>query len=108
MGEGFTLLLMLGGMVAVFYFLAIRPQNKRRKEQQALIGALARGDEVVTAGGIVGRVTKVDEQYVQVVVDEESSNRMTFMKSSVSSQLPKGTIKTLLKQSPSKKAEDPA
>jgi preprotein translocase subunit YajC len=52
----------------VFYFLMIRPQQKRLKEQQAAIAAVKKGDQVVTAGGVVGRVTRVEEQFVEVEI----------------------------------------
>ena len=54
---GLINLIMLGGFVVIFYFLLIRPQNKRRKEHETLVGGLSKGDEVVTAGGIVGQIT---------------------------------------------------
>lgn len=86
-------LLMIVAMIAIFYFVGIRPQNKRRKEQQALVQSLGKGDEIVTIGGIVGKVTKVSDQYVQIETGDKT--QMIFMKTAVQSQLPKGTIKTL-------------
>lgn len=86
-------LLMIVAMIAIFYFVGIRPQNKRRKEQQALVQSLGKGDEIVTIGGIVGKVTQVSDQYVQIETGDKS--QMIFMKTAVQSQLPKGTIKTL-------------
>lgn len=86
-------LLMIVAMIAIFYFVGIRPQNKRRKEQQALVQALGKGDEIVTIGGIVGKVTQVSDQYVQIETGDKT--QMIFMKTAVQSQLPKGTIKTL-------------
>ena len=56
------------GMVAIFWFLIIRPQMKRQKEHQAKIAAVKKGDQVVTAGGLLGKVTKVDDQYVEVEI----------------------------------------
>lgn len=86
-------LLMIVAMIAIFYFIGIRPQNKRRKEQQALVQSLGKGDEIVTIGGIVGKVTQVSDQYVQIETGDKT--QMIFMKTAVQSQLPKGTIKTL-------------
>lgn len=86
-------LLMIVAMIAIFYFVGIRPQNKRRKEQQALVQSLGKGDEIVTIGGIVGKVTQVSDQYVQIETGDKT--QMIFMKTAVQSQLPKGTIKTL-------------
>ncbi len=59
-------LLPLVGMVLIFWFLFIRPQMKRQKEHQAKIGAMKKGDQVVTGGGLVGKVVKVDDVYVEV------------------------------------------
>ena len=94
MGDGWFLILMMVAMVAIFYFVGIRPQQKRRKEQQALIGALDKGDEVITIGGLVGKVTGVQDQYVQVETGDKT--KMVFMKTAIQSTLPKGTIKDLV------------
>jgi preprotein translocase subunit YajC len=77
----------------VFYFLLIRPQQKKAKEARAMLEALAKGDEIVTAGGILGRIVKIDEQYVTVEV--ASNTQMVVQRSAVSQLLPKGTIKAL-------------
>lgn len=90
---GLINLIFLGGFVLIFYFLLIRPQNKRRKEHQALVGGLSKGDEVVTAGGIVGQITKVEDDFVKVQVGD--SVEMRIQKSAVGATLPKGTIKSL-------------
>jgi preprotein translocase subunit YajC len=84
---------MLGGFVLIFYFLLIRPQNKRRKEHQELVTALSKGDEVVTAGGIVGQITKVEDDFVKVQINDQVE--MRIQKSAVGATLPKGTIKSL-------------
>lgn len=83
----------LVGLVAVFYFLVLRPQSKRAKEQKSMLEALQRGDEVVTVGGEVGRVTDVFEQYVGVELAENI--KVTVQKSAIQSTLPKGTIKSI-------------
>ncbi len=80
-------------LVAVFYFLVLRPQSKRAKEHKAMIEALQRGDEVATAGGEVGSVSKVYEQYVGVEIAENLV--VTVQKSAIQSVLPKGTIKSI-------------
>ena len=80
-------------MFVVLYFLMIRPQMKRQKEQKAMIEALAKGDEVVTAGGIVGKVTKVSDAYVTLEVAE--GTEIVMQKASVTVLLPKGTVKSL-------------
>lgn len=80
-------------MFAVLYFIMIRPQMKRQKEHRNMLAAMARGDEVITSGGIVGKVTKVSEAYVGVEIAD--GTEITVQKSSVSTILPKGTIKSL-------------
>jgi preprotein translocase subunit YajC len=80
-------------MFVVLYFLMIRPQMKRQKEQKSMIEALAKGDEVVTAGGIVGKVTKVTDGYMTLEVSD--GNEIIVQKAAVSTLLPKGTIKSL-------------
>ena len=80
-------------MFVVLYFLMIRPQMKRQKEQKAMIDALAKGDEIVTAGGLVGKVTKVSDGYVTMEVAE--GTEIVMQKAAVTLLLPKGTIKAL-------------
>ena len=63
-GPGSMDLILLIGFVAIFYFLLWRPQSKRRKEHQSLMSSLDRGDEVVTAGGIVGEITKTCDRFI--------------------------------------------
>ncbi|MCR4298085.1 MAG: preprotein translocase subunit YajC [Gallionella sp.] len=92
-GAGIMDFLPLIVLVAVFYFFILRPQSKRAKEHKAMIEAVQRGDEVVTAGGQVGRVSKVYEEYVGVEFAENIE--MTVQKSAIQSVLPKGTIKSI-------------
>lgn len=91
--NGFMSFLPLVALIAVFYFLILRPQSKRAKEQKAMISALQRGDEVVTVGGNVGTVSKVYDQYVGVEIAENLV--VTVQKSAIQSVLPKGTIKAI-------------
>ena len=91
--NGIMNFLPLFALIAVFYFLILRPQTKRAKEQKAMIAALQRGDEVVTSGGEVGTVSKVYEQYVGVEIAE--SIEVKVQKSAIQSVLPKGTIKAI-------------
>jgi preprotein translocase subunit YajC len=79
-------------MFVVMYFLMIRPQQKRAKEQKAMMEALAKGDEVVTIGGVLGKVSKVTDQHVTI---EVGNTEMIVQKHAISSQLPKGTLKSL-------------
>jgi preprotein translocase subunit YajC len=77
----------------VFYFLLIRPQQKRAKETKAMLAALQKGDEVVTAGGIVGKIAKLDEQYA--VVEIAPNVTISVQRGAIAQLLPKGTIKAL-------------
>jgi preprotein translocase subunit YajC len=77
----------------VFYFLLIRPQQKKQKEARAMLDALEKGNEVVTAGGVLGRIVKIDEQYVTVEVAQNV--QMIVQRGAISQLLPKGTIKGL-------------
>ncbi len=92
-GDPIVTFLFLGGFVLIFYFLLIRPQNKRRKEHQALVTGLAKGDEVVTAGGVVGAINKVEDDFVKIQVGPNIEMRV--QKSAIGATLPKGTIKSL-------------
>ena len=65
---GWVQFLPIIGMVAIFWFLIIRPQMKRQKDHQAKISAVKKGDQVVTAGGLLGRVTKVDDDYAEIEI----------------------------------------
>jgi len=84
-------------MFVVLYFLMIRPQMKRQKEQKALIAALAKGEEVIAAGGLVGRITKVTDTFVTLDIgrDETKPVEVVVQKAAVATVLPKGTLKTL-------------
>ena len=78
-------------MFVLLYFLLLRPQMRRAKEQKQMIASLAKGDEVITAGGVLGRVTKVSDNYVSVEI--APNVEITVQKSSVQTLLPKGTLK---------------
>ena len=80
-------------MFVVMYFLMIRPQQKRQKELKAMMDALAKGDEVVTVGGVLGKVSKVNDTYVTIEV--APNTELVVQKSAVSTLLPKGTLKSL-------------
>jgi len=92
-----TPLIVITLMMVVFYFLLIRPQAKRQKEQKAMIEALSKGDEVVTSGGLVGRITDLSEQYVtlQVASVGDKPISLSVQRSAVQTLLPKGTMKSL-------------
>jgi preprotein translocase subunit YajC len=84
-------------MFVVLYFLMIRPQMKRQKEHKALLAALAKGDEVICAGGLLGKVSKVSDSYVTIEISEHGTApiEVVMQKASVATVLPKGTIKAL-------------
>ena len=77
----------------LFFFMIIRPQMKAAKEQRAMIAALQKGDEVITSGGIVGKISKVSEAFVSIEI--APNTEITVQKQAVQSALPKGTIKSL-------------
>ena len=86
-------MLLIGAMFAVMYFLMIRPQMKRAKEHKAMIDALQKGDEVVTAGGVLGRISKIGEGYVSVEI--APTVEIQVQRAAVQTVLPKGTIKNV-------------
>jgi preprotein translocase subunit YajC len=91
--DGSFSLLMVVGIFVLFYLMIIRPQNKRAKEHRNLINQVKAGDEVVTVGGMLGKVMRVDEQYVTVSISEGVD--VILQRNAVSSVLPKGTLKSL-------------
>nr|WP_269106923.1 preprotein translocase subunit YajC [Massilia sp. TS11] len=80
-------------MFVIMYFLMIRPQQKRAKEHKTMMDALGKGDEVVTAGGMLGKVVKVSETYVTIEV--AANTEVVMQKNSITTILPKGTLKAL-------------
>lgn len=86
-------MLLILAMFAVMYFLMIRPQMKRAKEHKTMVEGLQKGDEVITAGGILGRIAKVDEQYVTVAIAQ--GVEIQAQRAAIQTVLPKGTIKTI-------------
>lgn len=80
-------------LFVIFYFLLIRPQQKKAKEHTALVSGLQKGDEVVTSGGILGKITEAGENYVTVNIAENTD--IKIQRQAVSTVLPKGTLKTL-------------
>lgn len=80
-------------IIAVFYFLMIRPQMKRAKEHKSMVDALSKGDEIITGGGIAGKVVEVGDNFVQVEI--AANTVVTIQKQTITAVLPKGTLKTL-------------
>lgn len=91
-GGGMGQIIILVVFVGVFYFLLIRPQQKRLKDQQAMLARLASGDEVVTAGGILGRITEVSDTFVTLEIAD--SVRIKVQKAQITQLMPKGTLKS--------------
>lgn len=79
-------------LFGIFYFMLIRPQMKRAKEQRSMIAALAKGDEVLTSGGLLGRIEDIAEQFV--VLEVASGVTVKMQKQAISAVLPKGTLKS--------------
>ena len=80
-------------MFVLLYFLMIRPQMKRAKEQKAMVDALQKGDEVIAAGGVIGRITKISDAYVSLEI--ASNTEINVQRAAVQMLLPKGTIKSI-------------
>ena len=78
---------------AVFYFLMIRPQSKRAKEHKKMLDALAKGDEVVTSGGLLGKVTDLGENFVEVELADNV--RVKVQRPAITAVMPKGTLSSL-------------
>jgi preprotein translocase subunit YajC len=83
----------LVGFLVIFYLMIWRPQAKRAKEQKALLGNLQKGDEVVTTGGIAGKITKVTDAFV--VIEVSDTVELKIQKGAVAATLPKGTLKAI-------------
>ncbi|WP_367606396.1 preprotein translocase subunit YajC [Legionella sp. W05-934-2] len=92
-GESMFPMFMLLAIFVLFYFMLIRPQNKRAKEHQKLISELRKGDEVITNGGFLGKIVKIDDQYIKVALAD--SIEVTIQRNAISSVLPKGTLKSI-------------
>jgi len=84
--------LLMGAFVALFYFMLIRPQQKRAKQHQALISKLAVGDEVVTNGGLLGRLTEVGDTFITLEIAE--GVRVKVQRHQIAQLMPKGTLKS--------------
>ena len=80
-------------IIAVFYFLMIRPQMKRAKEHKKLVDSLAKGDEVLTNGGLLGRITELGENFVEVELADNV--RVKLQRQAIASVMPKGTLNSL-------------
>ncbi len=90
---GLLNLIMLVVLFAVFYFLLIRPQTKRVKEHKKMVDALAKGDEIMTGGGILGKIINLGDDYVTIEI--AANTQIKVQRQSISTVIPKGTIKSL-------------
>ncbi|WP_449434795.1 preprotein translocase subunit YajC [Pseudomonas putida] len=91
-GTGFEWIFLVGFLV-IFYLMIWRPQAKRAKEQKNLLGNLQKGDEVVTNGGIAGKIIKVSDDFV--VLEVSDTVELKFQKGAIAATLPKGTLKAI-------------
>ena len=89
--SGFAGLVPLILIFVIFYFLLLRPQIKRAKEHKKMLASLAKGDEVVTSGGVLGKITRIDESFVSLEVADGVELRV--QKNAIASLVPKGTLK---------------
>lgn len=92
-GAGWEALIFPVLLIVAFYFLLIRPQTKRAKEHKKMVEALKKGDEVVTGGGLLGRITEIGENFIQLEVAD--GVQLKIQKHAVASLMPKGTYKNL-------------
>ena len=92
-GGGMSMIIMMVVLFGLMYFMMIRPQMKRQKEHRTLIAGLAKGDEVVTNGGIAGRVEEVGETFITVEI--AANVKVKLQKSAVQQVLPKGSLKSV-------------
>lgn len=86
-------LVFFGGFILIFYFLMWRPQSKRAKEHKNLVTSLSKGDEVITNGGIAGKISKVSEDFISMEVSE--GVELKVQKVAIAASLPKGTLKSI-------------
>ena len=92
-GPGYEQFFIIIGMFALLYFLMIRPQMKRAKEHKQMTEALAKGDEVIAAGGVLGKITKMGETYVSIEI--APNTEVQIQRSAIQTLLPKDTIKSI-------------
>lgn len=90
-GGGMSIMIMFAVFIVFMYFAVWRPQSKRAKEMRNLLSSLAKGDEVITSGGLVGRIAKVTDQYIVLAVSDNTE--MVVQKGAIVGVLPKGTMK---------------
>lgn len=92
-GGGLEMILMMAVFFAIMYFMIIRPQQKRAKEHKQMLDALSKGDEVVTGGGLLGKVANIGENFVELSLADNVTVKV--QKQSISTVMPKGTMKSI-------------
>jgi preprotein translocase subunit YajC len=90
-GGGIEMILMMAVFFAIMYFMIIRPQQKRAKEHKQMLDALSKGDEIVTGGGVLGKVASINENFVELTIADNVVIKV--QKQAITSVLPKGTMK---------------
>ncbi len=90
-GGGLEMLLMMGVFFAIMYFMIIRPQQKRAKEHKNMLAALGKGDEIVTGGGLLGKITTIGDNFVEIEV--ANNTQVKVQRQAIASVMPKGTMK---------------
>lgn len=92
-GDGIYSFVMMGAIFVLFYFMLIRPQNQKAKAQKTLLASLNKGDEVVLMGGVLGKITSIEESYLKLQISEGCE--ILVQRQAVNAVLPKGTLKSL-------------
>ena len=94
-GGGMSGIIMIVVLIAIFYFMMIRPQQKKQKEIKKFRDGLQKGDNVITAGGICGKIVAADENYInlQIAAVDDKPVVITFQRVAIQAVLPKGTVK---------------
>lgn len=92
-GDSTFSMVMIVAICVLFYFMLYRPQSKRAKDHRTLVNNLKKGDEIVTAGGLLGKVNTIDEQFIKINLAE--GIEVTVQRAAVTQVLPKGTLKSL-------------
>jgi len=90
-GGGLQLIFMIALFFGIMYFMIIRPQSKKAKEHTTMLDALSKGDEVVTSGGILGKVVKMGDNFIELKVSESAN--VKIQRHAITSVMPKGTMK---------------
>jgi len=94
-GGGFEMVIMLAVFAVIFYFMIYRPQAKRTKDHKNLMSSMSKGDEVLTNGGLIGKITKIAEDSDFVSIELNANNEVVIKRDFVTAVLPKGTLKSL-------------